>query len=125
MKKEFLSVLMPRLILAVVSIVGIGVIFGSLGYFLTIPKSEFVVDDKVKETGKQEQKLTNAQQVLLSDEEVYEILKEFSIVDSTLFSERMEKYDKILANVLEFKNDITKEEMIKIEKNLEEESKTI
>ena len=48
MQKESLLTLMPKLILVVVLIVGVGAMFGMLGYSLTMPNSEVVVSNEIE-----------------------------------------------------------------------------
>ena len=48
MKKESLLTMMPKLIIVVSLIVGIGAVLGVLGYFGTMEKSEVVVNDEIE-----------------------------------------------------------------------------
>ena len=48
MQKDSFLISMTKLIIAVVLIVGVGTVFGMLGYSLTIPESEVVVNDEIE-----------------------------------------------------------------------------
>jgi hypothetical protein len=59
MRQESLLASMPKLILVVVLIVGIGAVFGLMGYILTVPKSGVVINNKVEKEDikKEEEKI--------------------------------------------------------------------
>ena len=117
MEKEILSISMAKLIIAVVLIVGIGTMLGILVYSETMPKSEVAIDNKTE----QEQKITNAQQLLLFDEEIYEILKEFAVKPNAANISD----GNILLDAIEFQNGGIKERLEKIEYDLKEIEKAL